>query len=251
MRSGISLLLLTFAGALNCIHPHLCWAQDATAESLLKAAASKIRNLDKYTVEFVRYDESDRNRAVHHRRISFARPFRFRIEDLAPPTETIPAADGKVISAPACGRFGDVVNGDQRWSYNKDLKQYSKRAFDPHKEDPAVQFALSKRDDPDEVIIERDETLSLGGRQYDCTVVRARYPTGAYLTAWIDKAQGFIVKFSATASQPHVRTTTVEVLSIDANPALPDDLFTFEPPENWHQSSTYRCSPALASIQPM
>jgi outer membrane lipoprotein-sorting protein len=251
MSSHVRLLFLIIAGALNYIHPHLCRAQDATTESLLKAAADKIRNLDSYTVEFVRYDESDHSRAVHHRRVWFVRPLRFRIEDLESPTETTNLADGKVINGPVCGRFGDVFNGTVRWSFNKDLKQYSKGTFDPHREDPAVQFALKIPGHLDEITLEPDEMLSLGGRQYDCTVIRASYPTGAHLAVWIDKSRGYAVKFTAATRQPHPSIVTVELISIEPNAALPDDLFTFEPPANWRQSSTFLCPTASASMQPM
>jgi outer membrane lipoprotein-sorting protein len=251
MSFGFRLLLPVLACALHASHPRLCWAVDATPESLLKEAASKIRNLDSYTVEFFRYDESDRTRSVHHDRISFVRPFRFRIEDLAPSTETIRLADGKLISAPGCWRFTHLYSANISWLYNEDLKQYSKSAFDPRKEDPAVVFALRIRDHLDEINLGPDETLSLGGRQYDCTVVRAHYRAGAYLTVWIDKLQGFVVKWTATTSQPQVRSVTVELISIKANPALPDDLFTFEPPAGWHQSSVFPCSAAWTSMQPM
>lgn len=239
MRSAIRPLFLIVA----CIHPCPGPAQDATPESLLRNAVAKIRTFDSYTVEFIRYDEFDQTRSVHHRRLSFARPFRFRIEDLEPAAETVRMADGKLISQPACGRFVDVFSATLRWSFNKDLKQYSKLTFDPSKEDPAVQFAPRIRGQLDDVSLEPDETLSLGGRQYDCTVIRARYPAGAYLVAWIDKSRGYVIKFTAAVAQPQLRTTTVELISMEPHAELPDDLFTFEPPANWQQSSTYLCTP--------
>ena len=147
-------------------------AQDATPESLLRNAVAKIRTFDSYTVEFIRYDEFDQTRSVHHRRLSFARPFRFRIEDLEPAAETVRMADGKLISQPACGRFVDVFSATLRWSFNKDLKQYSKLTFDPSKEDPAVQFAPRIRGQLDDVSLRPDETLSLGGGSMT-TVIRA------------------------------------------------------------------------------
>lgn len=250
MRSGVRLLFPVLACVLSAIHAHLCWAEEATAESLLKDAAGKIRNLDSYTVEFVRYDESDSSRSLRqqislHRRISFLRPSRFRIEDLEPTTLT-DVADGKVVRRTVCEPATDLFNGNLRLTYNKDLKQFSKMGFDPHKEDPALQFALQIRDQMDEITFGHDETLSIGGRQYDCTVIRGHYRTGTYLIVWIDKPRGFIIKF--TAFQPQARTTTVELISIEANAALREDLFSFEPPAGWDQSSSFRCSPDRTSM---
>jgi outer membrane lipoprotein-sorting protein len=250
MRSGVRLLFPVLACVLSAIHAQLCWAEEASAESLLKDAAGKIRDLDSYTVEFVRYDESDSSRSLRqqislHRRISFLRPSRFRIEDLEPTTLT-DVADGKVVSRTVCEPATDVFNGNLRLTYNTDLKQFSKMGFDPHKEDPALQFALHIRDQLDEITFGPNETLSISGRQYDCTVIRGHYRTGTYLTVWIDKPRGFIIKF--TASQPQARTTTVELISIEANAALREDLFTFEPPASWDQISSFRCSPDRTSM---
>lgn len=249
MSSGSLLLLPVLVCALHATHPRLSWAVDATPESLLKEAASKIRNLESYTVEFFRYDEYPCNRSVLHRRNSFVRPFRFRSEDLEPSTETLCTADGKLISAPGCGRFTDLFNGNIRWSYNEDLKLYSKSAFDPSKEDPVIIFALPIRSQFDQISLGPDETLSIGGRQYDCTVIHAHYRAGAYRTAWIDKLQGFVVKWTQVTSQPQT-SVTVELISIKVNPALPDDLFTFKPPADWHQASGFPCSPAWTAVQP-
>ena len=207
--------------------PLILPAQDVTPASLLKDAAARIRNLDSYTVEFVRHDDSDHLNLVVHGRISFARPTRFHIEDVEP----------SVSSGRTCPRITDIMSGTLRWSFARDLKLYSKRTFDPQKEDPISQIAPPIRD-VSQITLQPDETLLIGGRQYECTVIRSTHPNGAYLIAWIDKSRGYIVKYNVAAPRTRI---TVELISIEPNVALPDDLFTFDPPADWRQASGFPC----------
>jgi len=95
MRSGVRLLFPVLACVLSATHAHLCWAAEATAESLLKDAVGKIRDLDSHTVEFVRYDESVSSRSLHQR-ISIHSSFRCTPvwiasrHNIAPQTEHFP-----------------------------------------------------------------------------------------------------------------------------------------------------------------
>jgi outer membrane lipoprotein-sorting protein len=199
-----------------------------------------------YTVESVRYDEMHGTRLVNHRRISFVQPFRFRIEDLSPATASVEGG----ISPSSCPRMTDVINDQVRSSCQEDLKQFSRMAIDPRKEDPAVQFAPRIPDHLDGVEFESDEMLSLGGRRHDCAVVRGHHSNGSYLTAWIDKQQRFVVKWNIITPQAPT-SVTIEVISIQANPPLADALFTFDPPAGWHQSSTVACSASGSAAQPV
>ncbi len=194
--------------------------------SLLEAAAHKLDDLDSYTIEFVRHDRTGTQDSVVLRRVSFTRPFRWRIEDLPVPT------------GQPCPRLVEVIDGTVRLGWAAELKQYWKMKIDPRRESPRSQFALRVPDGLQNVERAADERLSIAGRDHNCHVVRGDIGARVRLTAWIDKSSGIAVKW--TISSPATEITT-EILSIEPDAALAAALFTFDPPPDWRASPSFRC----------
>jgi len=204
------------------------FSSSPNAESALRESVERFRALDSYVVEFYRTDENPSSRTVIHRRISFKRPSHYRVEDLSP--QQVTDLKGEQPSTSECRGWTEVFEGENRWTLQPELKRFALTKVGPNEGSPATALFMSVPPRLYTFEYGPNEVLSSGGKNYKCIVVHAHSPDGKSITTWIDNESGLPIRSAATLAQWHFE---VKLENPVFNPALPDDLFNFDPDPTW------------------
>lgn len=241
----MSISILAQTQASSQAPPH--FQIEPEAMQLLKKVAEAYRNIKSYQLEGVEVWES-RSIGMYSRSESafvwaFEKSGKFRLE----------------TKSPVGNRSTTVSNGESIWSYNPNLKQYTKKSVQP----------LPKAGDPDTGVrripnpLERiggtkitdlargarimpDEIISIDGKSINCYVVEVIYRAprssdinaSVIVTYWIDKTRSIVIrkmsKQKFISLPPDERTETIGLITfslVRVDESLPASLFAFTPPE--------------------
>jgi outer membrane lipoprotein-sorting protein/peroxiredoxin len=242
---NLSISTLTQTQAPSQTPPH--FQIEPEAMELLKKVAEAYRNINSYQLEGVEVWES-RSIGMYSRSESafvwaFEKSGKFRLE----------------TKSPVGNRSTTVSNGESIWSYNPNLKQYTKKSVQP----------LPKAGDPDTGVrripnpLERiggtkitdlargarimpDEIISIDGKSINCYVVEVIYRAprssdinaSVIVTYWIDKTRLIVIqkmskqKVIFRPSDERTETNGLITFSlVKVDESLPASLFAFTPPE--------------------
>jgi peroxiredoxin/outer membrane lipoprotein-sorting protein len=242
---SMSISILAQIQASSQTPPH--FQIEPEAMGLLKKVAEAYRNIKSYQLEGVEVWES-RSIGMYSRSESafvwaFEKSGKFRLE----------------TKSPVGNRSTTVSNGESIWSYNPNLKQYTKKSVQP----------LPKAGDPDTGVrripnpLERiggtkitdlargarimpDEIISIDGKSINCYVVEVIYRAprssdinaSVVVTYWIDKTRLLVIqkmskqKVIFRPSDERTETNGLITFSlVKVDESLPASLFAFTPPE--------------------
>jgi len=148
-----------------------------------------------------------------------------------------------------------VSSGENTWTYNETLKQFTNSAGDPTFEKAFSMAAdgvplFPDASDSNAVTLSADEEITVSGSAHPCFVVEVQYrgtrggPGAArWAQFWVDQTTYLILKRvlhehydrAASARELSDITTTVSTTSLAVDQPLAEDLFSFEPPADAQQ----------------
>jgi outer membrane lipoprotein-sorting protein len=131
--------------------------------------------------------------------------------------------------------FTMVSDGKNSWMHSAATKSYMKLPSESDIDVAGITAMLGIETPSGEAKLIRSEAIDVDGVSHDCWVVETADKSTKY---WIDKVQGLQLQIDrsqkvAGAGEVHSRTITQ---SITLNPALPDSLFVFTPPEGFKET---------------
>ena len=197
-------------------------ADDADADSMVRRLAERYQQFDSYKLEYL---DSYTTAGTYHRKVSFQRPGRYRVE-------TNRAGEANWVI--------QILSQKGRWMYAPDLQQYIAMSEKPEG-DPAFEVGSIGRIASQMRRAEflPAETIDVAGRSYNCDVVRVWFQAGeASTTLWIDRSRDLVQRYVATGPRESVSVT---LLSAEVNPIVPDELFQFEPSPGYREVKSLCC----------
>jgi outer membrane lipoprotein-sorting protein len=218
-------------------------ARDASAEQLVREAATALTKLNSYELNLVSSQAVDDGRYTRTLFTYFDSSFeRSRSKRRL-----------RVFSKKGTTGVTIVSDGDGYWVYDEYTRQYERRPGDPPPgilHTPILAGALSVENLPASLLsaeVERQETLEVGDRQEPCDVVLVRLKPDAApegyrvkdgeLTLWLSREYRVPMKTSATLlhdgpdGKPEAVEVKVTVKKFHPNAQLPPSTWTFVPPE--------------------
>jgi outer membrane lipoprotein-sorting protein/peroxiredoxin len=243
---SMSISILAQTQAPSQTPPH--FQIEPKAMELLKKVAESYRNIKSYQLEGVEVWEN-RSTGMYNRTESafvwaFEKSGKFRLE----------------TKSPVGNRSTTVSNGESIWSYNPNLKQYTKKSVQPLPKAGDPDIGARRIPNPLDKIggtkitdlargarIMPEEVISIDGKSINCYVVEVIYraPRNSgdinapvIVTYWIDKTR-FIVIRKMTKQEvifrpSDERTETKGLITFSlakVDESLPASLFGFIPPE--------------------